>query len=171
MIIIKAFRIITVVLLIAWMLIIFSFSAENSNDSDKTSGSFIKLIAEFFHFNFDEIIETDKENTISSIQHIIRKLAHFFIFAVLGALAFLSVISYTDYKIISRLATSALICLIYAISDEVHQLFVPGRSSEIRDVFIDFSGSLLAITVMMLFCYLIKPIYRKIKQQKFNLKG
>ncbi|MFH1577484.1 MAG: VanZ family protein [Candidatus Omnitrophota bacterium] len=36
-----------------------------------------------------------------------------------------------------------LICLLYALSDEAHQMFVPGRTSSMFDVIIDSSGILL----------------------------
>ena len=44
----------------------------------------------------------------------------------------------------------------YAISDEVHQLFVPGRSGQATDVLIDFSGSLAAILILSSVLYLIR---------------
>lgn len=38
-----------------------------------------------------------------------------------------------------------LISLIYALSDEFHQIFVPGRVCSIKDLFVDFAGSLLSV--------------------------
>lgn len=55
-----------------------------------------------------------------------------------------------------------IISIIYAISDEVHQLFVPGRFSTIKDVLIDCIGILLAI--------LIYPKRRNNENQKNNNK-
>ena len=55
-----------------------------------------------------------------------------------------------------RFIISALFCLVYAISDEIHKLFVPGRSGEIRDVLIDFTGVLIGILFTMLLVYLLK---------------
>jgi VanZ family protein len=43
---------------------------------------------------------------------------------------------------------SLLICLIYSISDEVHQIFVPGRSGEVFDVLIDTLGSFIGINIL-----------------------
>lgn len=37
------------------------------------------------------------------------------------------------------------IAVIFAISDEVHQLFVPGRGGQIKDVIIDSAGALVGI--------------------------
>lgn len=44
-----------------------------------------------------------------------------------------------------------IICMLYAISDELHQLFIPGRSAEIRDVFIDSFGATVGIFIYILF--------------------
>ena len=46
-----------------------------------------------------------------------------------------------------HLIWTVIIAIIYAISDEIHQLFVPGRFSSINDVLIDLTGMLLAILI------------------------
>ena len=38
-----------------------------------------------------------------------------------------------------------MFCSLYAISDEVHQLFVPGRGAQVKDVFIDIAGAAVGI--------------------------
>jgi VanZ family protein len=38
-----------------------------------------------------------------------------------------------------------LICILYAISDEIHQMFIPGRSGQVSDVLIDSTGGLVGI--------------------------
>ena len=52
-----------------------------------------------------------------------------------------------------------IICILYAISDEIHQLFVPGRSGQVSDVLLDTLG---AFTGIMIY----KLIYNKIKGGK-----
>lgn len=49
-----------------------------------------------------------------------------------------------------------LICVLYAISDEVHQKFIPGRSGEVRDVIIDTAGASVGISVYLLFGMIVK---------------
>ena len=56
-----------------------------------------------------------------------------------------------------------LICVLYAISDEIHQLFVPGRAGQVRDVLIDSSGSFLGIFLVMLFVRFLRKIRNKNK--------
>ncbi len=165
---IKAFRLITCVLLIAWIALIFSMSAQNATESDKTSGNVIKSVLSVIYPGFDGLSEESKAELISSFQFIARKTAHFSLYAILGLLSFLTVISYRNLKFGLRTALSAAICLLYAVSDEVHQLFVPGRSGEIRDVCIDFCGSLLMITILALSARYIKKIYKHVKWVRRN---
>jgi len=40
-----------------------------------------------------------------------------------------------------------LICILYAVSDEVHQLFIPGRGGQFKDVIIDSAGVLVEIII------------------------
>ena len=151
-----------------FMALIFSMSAQNATESDKTSGNVIKSVLSVIYPGFDGLAEESKAELISSFQFIARKTAHFSLYAILGLLSFLTVISYRNLKFGLRTALSAAICLLYAASDEIHQLFVPGRSGEIRDVCIDFCGSLLMITVLALSARYIKKIYKHVKWVRRN---
>ena len=53
--------------------------------------------------------------------------------------------------------------MIYAISDEIHQLFVPGRAGQVRDVLIDSAGSFLGIILVMAFVKLLIKFNKKHK--------
>lgn len=145
------------------MAFIFALSSQNADESSETSGSLIASLAEIFYPGFDELTKEEQEQVIGSFQFIARKTAHFSIYGVLGFLSFLTFVSYRRLRLISRLSLSAAVCLAYAISDEIHQLFVAGRSCELRDVCIDFCGALLAITVSALFSRYIKRIYKHIR--------
>lgn len=142
---------------------IFSLSSQNSEQSSRTSGGLIATVAELFYPDFDGLTEEEQTKVIESFQFIVRKTAHFSIYGVLGFLSFLTFVSYRRLRLILRFLLSAAVCLIYAVSDEIHQFFVPGRSCELRDVCIDFCGALLAITVSMLFSRYIKLIYKHIR--------
>ena len=150
------------------MALIFSMSAQNATESDKTSGNVIESVLSVIYPGFDGLSKESKAELISSFQFIARKTAHFSLYAILGLLSFLTVISYRNLKFGLRTALSAAICLLYAVSDEVHQLFVPGRSGEIRDVCIDFCGSLLMITILALSARYIKKIYKHVKWVRRN---
>lgn len=163
---IKVFRIITAVMLVIWMVFISSLSAQNAEKSSKTSGNLIVSVVKAVNPKFKELTPEEQQETVSRFQFTVRKAAHFTAYGILGALAFLTFITYRRlyYKI--RLILSALICLLYAISDEIHQLFVPGRSGEVRDVLIDFSGAMLAIIICAAVCRFFPKIYRHTRMNR-----
>lgn len=95
----------------------------------------------------------------SLTEHIVRKSAHFLEFMLLGTLTFLSA-----YKLKKRFLTNLMpvgfVCLATAVTDEFIQYFSPGRSAEVRDVLLDFSGAFLGVLMVMLIISLIKFIRR-----------
>ena len=53
--------------------------------------------------------------------------------------------------ILRSIAIAIAICVLYAISDEVHQLFVLGRCGQVRDVILDGFGSMVGIGIYNMF--------------------
>ncbi len=159
----KTFRVCVGILLALWVAFIFNMSAQNAAVSSATSGHVITFILKLFVRDFSSMPKEDQALLVESSQFIARKAAHFTIYGVLGALAFLNMVSYTGLLYKVRMAAGAAFCLLYAISDELHQLFIEGRSGEIRDVLIDFSGALLGILFCAAVVRLLKPLYRKVK--------
>ncbi len=145
-------------LTLLWMTVIFMFSAKNADDSTEQSSFVTNILMNIFSNVYRNSDLSDKMQIIESMSFAIRKAAHFSIYSVLGLLSFLSVYYLTKFSNKTPFI-SLLICFIYACSDETHQLFVPGRSGQLRDVFIDFSGALL----MTLIILAVRKIYRKIK--------
>lgn len=145
-------------LTLLWMTVIFMFSAKNADDSTEQSSFVTNILMNIFSNVYRNSDLSDKMQIIESMSFAIRKAAHFSIYSVLGLLSFLSVYYLTKFSNKTPFI-SLLICFIYACSDEMHQLFVPGRSGQLRDVFIDFSGALL----MTLIILAVRKIYRKIK--------
>ena len=79
-----------------------------------------------------------------SLGFFVRKAAHFTEFMILGILAKTNQEEYTDRNtILVPLLFSAL----YAISDEIHQSFVPGRCCAVKDMLIDTSGAFTGIII------------------------
>lgn len=138
------------------MVLIFVLSGENADDSSQTSGKAVIKLISLFIPNFEELSESAQREIINMCQFIVRKTAHFAIYAILGVLSVLNTVTLEKISLAKRFIISALFCLVYAISDEIHQLFVPGRSGEIRDVLIDFTGALIGILFTMLLVYLLK---------------
>lgn len=146
----KYFRITVLALLIGWMILIFCLSSQTAEASSETSGETVSIIINLFIPGFDELPETEQLKIMENFQFIVRKTAHFAIFAILGGLSFLNVVTYKNIAFKFRFILSSLFCLVYAVSDELHQLIVPGRSGEIRDVLIDFGGALIGIAFLSL---------------------
>ena len=134
------------VLLVLWMGFIFSMSCENAEESSNTSGQTIKVVLSTVP-EFEKQPEEVKKNIIEELQFITRKSAHFIGYMILGILASGLILYYGNIN--KKYLLAFLICVIYAISDEIHQLFVPGRAGQVRDVLIDSAGSLLGIILVM----------------------
>lgn len=87
---------------------------------------------------------------------ILRKLAHFSEYGLLGGL-WATELWLGPHPQKGRGAAIRLgFCMLTAFLDETIQLFVPGRSGEVRDIWIDTSGALLGILFVCLICYVIK---------------
>lgn len=146
----KAKKIITVILIIIWMVLVFYLSNQGSNDSNRLSGGFTKTILDFFHALDSKTIE---EQAI--IEIIFRKLAHYTLYTLGGILILLHINLYT-IKQSKKVILTQIIGTMYAIIDEFHQLFVPGRSGEIRDVCLDSLGLITGIILLLIFLKFIE---------------
>lgn len=87
--------------------------------------------------------------------HIVRKLAHFSEYMLEGFLLMLCLRVYTRH-LLRHLSWPILGGLLTALTDETIQLFVPGRSGQVTDVWIDFSGVLTGLAVGLILLGLIR---------------
>ena len=122
-------KIINLTLLILWMILIFVFSSFNGNTSNSQSGSIVTFLSNTLNINNMELLSL-----------VIRKLAHFTEYLILGILA---INCLKDYNLKNDVFLSILFCIFYACTDEFHQLFISGRNGNIIDVLIDSFGSTL----------------------------
>ena len=140
-------KIIKLILIILWMGVIFSFSSDDADKSTiKSDGVIIKITETALNKKL-----SDKEKKEYTTKYIVpvRKSAHFTLYFILGILVFLFVKEFTviSYKVV---LISVIVVLLYSISDEVHQLFVPGRSGEVLDVMIDTMGGFISCNILYL---------------------
>ena len=136
-------------LAIGWMFFIFSMSAEPAEMSTETSGNTIRKIFELVYPGFKNMEEADQIRIIDESQFFVRKAAHFSMYAVLGILLTVNV----SYHIKNRrliLLLPLLIGILYSVSDEIHQTFVPGRSGQISDVILDSFGVLFGCAIIVI---------------------
>ena len=127
--------------MLLWMFLIFLMSSFDATESTNQSNFIVNIITNIF-----------KIENIEVLSFIIRKLAHFTEYLILG---FLTINMLNKNDISKKYLISILICIIYATSDEIHQIFVPGRACQIRDILIDSIGSITGV-------YLYKLINTKI---------
>ena len=142
-----------------WMVFIFMMSSAGKDESNSQSGAVCEFICEHFVEGYEEMAPEEQIQMQQKISFPVRKCAHLSEYAVLGALMTLTAASWRregeetmrtgetpggTVRILPVLAAGFL----YAVSDEIHQIFVPGRSGEPRDVLIDTSGVLIGICLV-----------------------
>jgi len=136
------------ILIFIWMGIIISFSADNAEKS-KEKSSFILEKIEPVVINAASKVGIDNVDQ-DFLHFFIRKNAHMFNYFILGILVF-NGIRLLVSKDRLRIFFSAFYTISFSAADEFYQTFIPGRSGEVRDVFIDNIGSLSGIALIFLF--------------------
>ncbi len=140
--------ILKLILIILWMFVIFHFSAQAGDESASISNRVVIKIAETIHHH--TLSNTEKEVFIEKFSLVVRKTAHLVEFLILAILIYLFLIElYPKDKYLFILVV--LLTVFYALTDEIHQLFVPGRYGSIIDVLIDSMGALFG--TLMCFNY------------------
>ena len=117
------------------MLVIFAFSNESGNKSADKSNKIT-----------ESVIKITNNNDVENTRFIVRKTAHFILYFILGTLIYLTLRSYNIEKNI--ILYSILFAFIYAISDEIHQVFTPDRTFKIYDICIDTIASSISIILL-----------------------
>ena len=136
------------VLMVIWMAIIFVMSARDGNESGDMSHNVGRLIGRIFMPGFEQMKEDDQEAYAENIDFYVRKTAHAMEYTILGVLASLC---FYYYEIRHYAVMGFLLGVLYAASDEIHQVFVPGRSGQLTDVMLDSCGVLAG----SLTCFLV----------------
>ena len=140
-----AFRVIFTAALLACILFIFRNSMQTGEVSSARSQAVTAMVNGFLgKFGLGPLSE-----------HIIRKLAHFSEFMLEGFLLMLCLRVYTKH-VLKHVSWPILGGLLTALTDETIQLFVPGRSGQVTDVWIDFSGVMTGLIVGLILLGLIR---------------
>lgn len=138
-------------LLVFQMLFIFTMSSFGSDSSNAQSGQIIQVLRQVFPSLSSHTSGLDA----SALTFIVRKTAHFTEYAILGILFYFFYRQILPQKNGLRLFVLAILSsFLYACTDEIHQLFVPGRSGQFTDVLVDtlgaFCGCLLLLAIRRL---------------------
>lgn len=125
--------------------VIFAFSAQPAKESAELSMGVA-----------DWMLPTSSKISVLSffvekgvMEFLIRKLAHAVEYGML-AMCLGITISHSKTWFNRWQFKTVCLCFLYASTDEFHQLFVPGRSGQIRDVLIDTVGALGAVLILWL---------------------
>ena len=126
-----------------WMVVIFMLSHQSASISSGQSGVFVEQLRHIAP-SVDQQLLT----------FLVRKGAHIFAYFVLGILTFNALwrMDLSKFKFNRPTMLSIIVCALYATSDEFHQLFISGRSGEIRDIIIDSCAATVGVFIISIFC-------------------
>ncbi len=150
-------RIILWVLVLGWIAVLFSLSAQPADVSGKMSGDILENI---YDNTGEKVIDKerfDKDLFVRANQGRIRRIAHLSMFSVLGILTAAASL-YSLGKTVKGLVTALVITVSYSFIDELVQLVTPGRSFEWGDLVRDLLGSFIGILLIYLIFFITKRI-------------
>lgn len=153
-------RLILITLIFLNFAITFGFSGQTGTESSGISRKVTLLILNVFG-DYDKPLTEEKELFVKNAEHIVRKLAHFSIYTILGMLL-MGLASTFNISTAKRILTSLVGGLEYASLDEFHQSFIPGRTAMITDVLIDTAGIIMGILII----FGITKIYNNYERNK-----
>ena len=148
--------VIFLILVLFWMGVIFKFSSANGEKSTGTSRSSLEKIITLFNKNIDK---ERLDEIVIKYDVVLRKFTHFSGYLVGGVLLYFMYFylnKLVNYKLKYIKMYSVVTGSIYAMTDELHQHFVPGRSGEIKDVLLDSSGVITGVFLVWLLFKIIK---------------
>ena len=163
-------RIILGILILIWMITIFLFSSQDGMESESTSDIItnrivnenIKNDIEGKNYSNEGTNETsvteynyEYEMYKGGVRLVVRKSAHFIIYLVGGILVFNFLKTY-NLSIKKIIGLTILFILIYASTDEFHQLFVEGRTARVSDVLLDTCGAICGLILIFICSKILK---------------
>lgn len=147
-------RILFGIITIFWMVFIFGMSGQQGDDSGALSSKVCETICQIFVKNYSSLPGEEQMDLIQKIQYPVRKGAHVTEYAILGML--LCGVFFHEKNSVRNSLFVIIIGFLYALLDEFHQTFIPGRAGQIKDVLIDTGGVLLGVLLVWFGLCLLK---------------
>lgn len=144
----KAYFYISLIIVFALFILIFCLSHEDGKESTETSGWFTTLLNFLLPFPVTE--------------NVVRTLAHFSEFACLSFFMNNLFVSKKE-KLCPVIACT--LSFIYAITDEIHQIFVPGRACQFQDMMVDLAGIISGMAVYAIIYIIIKKAIKNFEMR------
>ena len=142
------------------MIMVFNLSSQTRTESSQLSGSITESIVKIIYSDYDSASEEERISIMQTAHIFVRKAAHFTAYFLIGA--FSSVAMYTyNCKQKVKMIVPMIIGMVYAVIDEWHQSFVPGRGPQFTDVILDSFGCAVGILIV----FLIVRIYDKRREK------
>ena len=141
------FRIVILMLLAGTFVTIFGFSNQNGESSSSVSRKVARKIINVFPYTKD-LSETTKTKIVERSQPIL----------------IMTFISTYNVKLLKKFIISILVGLSYAISDEFHQSFIPGRTASPIDVIIDTVGVFTGIIIVLILISVYKALFKEVRE-------
>lgn len=150
-------------LTLAIMVLIFCFSAQSGGESGSLSDSIARMLASTFVGDFDTMPIEQQTQIIAQMSWPIRKTAHASEYACLAISLVITCWQLHAWRCDKKAVMPSLgrrvalvgvaafvIAVLYACSDEIHQLFIDGRAGQVADVLVDASGAAIGCLLMCL---------------------
>ena len=147
---------------VLWMAVIFLFSAQTSQRSKELSGAVMEQLTIQQTDNTRPSAKEEPERQLDRdlLNAVIRKAAHLGEYAVLSVLVAYAIWDLNLPKKAKWILPAAVSSL-YAVTDEVHQYFVPGRSCRLVDIGVDTCGAILGICFVAVLAWVWKKIGKR----------
>lgn len=150
----KTKKILLLILVLIGCITIFCFSEFSAGESTKQSRGVTYNILKVLNGN--KLSEKELIKLTKKINPVIRKIAHFSIYMILAIFTYmfieeLNIKSKSEKERLRKnILYTCIFCIIYAIFDEIHQIYVPGRTGKVIDVIIDTLGACMGIAILLL---------------------
>lgn len=140
------FRILSTVLVAGMMMLIFAFSTQTAEASDETSGGISRIVIRVFIPDFSRETPEKQTEIYDTVQFYVRKVAHFAEYLLLGFLMRFCLLSWFGKRTWLTIGSWGAGTL-YALTDEIHQMMIDGRSGQWTDVLLDSAGVLAGVLI------------------------
>ena len=150
----KKIKYVKCIIAIICCIIIFSFSAVPATASTKQSKGLTYNVIKLLNGN--KLTEKELVKLTKRVNPVIRKIAHFSIYMILAIFTYMFIEELNikskskKERLRKNILYTCIFCIIYAIFDEIHQIYVPGRTGKVIDVIIDTLGACTGITIILI---------------------
>lgn len=146
-------RYILIICIIVLCCKIFALSSQDGGVSAGTSRQFTEILLKTLGLECND-------RTIEIINPVIRKVAHFSVYMLLGFLTMCTCETF-KWQRVYKFDFSTMFAFVFACSDELHQRLVPGRSGEFADVCLDTVGTMLGVLIVLAIALICVQIKKK----------